>query len=72
MKRIILFIGALLFGMSSFATSTPSLNQSLKSLGSTLKQRSSNPQQLDKNDMIIGYGGADMSHKPTIPHIAVA
>ena len=72
MKRIILFIGALLFSASNFAMPTANLNQSLKNLGSTLKQQSSTPQPLDKNDMIMGYGGADISHKPTIPHIAVA
>jgi len=56
------------FAGQSLSTSSQSANQ----LASVWKQFSSRSIKLDKNDITMGYGGADVVKKPFISVTAVA
>jgi hypothetical protein len=72
MKAFITLIAAIWFGTcfasQSFAISSQTANQ----LASVWKQFSNRSIKLDKSDITMGYGGADVVKKPFISVTAIA
>lgn len=74
MKRIIMLLGAIVASSSCFAVAEPSKNNSspLKSMLSSAWKAPQPRPKLDKNDINMVYGGADISRKPTLALHTVA
>lgn len=70
MKKLLILIGAILVSSFSFAGSSGPNKASpqLNALGSVWKNHSLNHPPYDKNDIVMGYVGQDVSDQP----IAVA
>ena len=77
MNRLITLLGAILVSTCSFAMMQPSsLSKNTsplsKMLSSSWKVQQNHP-KLDKNDISMVYGGADVSRRPTLAtHTATA
>lgn len=74
MRKVILLVGTLLMSSFCFAqVQSQSANGQLQELGNAWKSYRSIQPGSDKNDITMGYGGQDISRRPTIvPHTATA
>jgi len=66
MKQLLLVLAAAMISSSSFA----SINA--QEAGQLWKNFPRTSQHLDKSDITMGYGGADLAHRPTASTITLA
>jgi archaellum component FlaG (FlaF/FlaG flagellin family) len=65
MKKLIVLVGALIISASSIAGFSQS---QLNTLGTSFKNQTYVHPKLNKSDIAIVYGGADVSRKPTLAY----